>query len=80
MTRSGDHEVRCVKRNLLLEALANDLPNGTIRFSSKVVSIDESGLFKLVHLADGTVLKAKVGRLISPFFVATFCFVKTNHD
>ncbi|XP_068321545.1 monooxygenase 2-like [Pyrus communis] len=58
--KHGDHEVRCVKRNLLLEALANDLPNGTIRFSSKVVSIDESGLFKLVHLADGTVLKAKV--------------------
>ncbi|KAB2620833.1 zeaxanthin epoxidase [Pyrus ussuriensis x Pyrus communis] len=58
--KHGDHEVRCVKRNLLLEALANDLPNGTIRFLSKVVSIDESGLFKLVHLADGTVLKAKV--------------------
>ncbi|KAM1243591.1 hypothetical protein ACFX2G_035827 [Malus domestica] len=58
--KHGDHEVRCVKRNLLLEALANELPNGTIRFSSKVVSIDESGLFKLVHLADGTVLKAKV--------------------
>ncbi|CAL8159670.1 unnamed protein product [Prunus armeniaca] len=63
---SGDREVRCVKRNLLLEALANELPNGTVRFSSKVVSIDESGYFKLVHLADGTILKAKVdesGRL-----------------
>ncbi|CAL8998372.1 unnamed protein product, partial [Prunus brigantina] len=29
------------------------------QFSSKVVSVDESGYFKLVHLADGTILKAK---------------------
>ncbi|CAL8998366.1 unnamed protein product, partial [Prunus brigantina] len=29
------------------------------QFSSKVISIDESGYFKLVHLADGTILKAK---------------------
>ncbi|KAL6270855.1 hypothetical protein ACE6H2_027766 [Prunus campanulata] len=56
----GDHEIQCVKRNLLLEGLANELPSGTIRFSSKVVSVDESGYFKLVHLADGTILKAKV--------------------
>ncbi|PRQ24999.1 putative FAD-binding domain, FAD/NAD(P)-binding domain-containing protein [Rosa chinensis] len=58
--KHGDHEVRCVKRKLLLEALASELPSGTIRFSSKVVSIEESGYFKLVHLADGTILKAKV--------------------
>ncbi|XP_039039207.1 monooxygenase 2-like [Hibiscus syriacus] len=54
------HEVRCLQRRSLLEALANELPIGTIRFSSKVVSIEESGFFKLVHLADGSVLKAKV--------------------
>ncbi|CAL2262621.1 unnamed protein product [Prunus armeniaca] len=42
-----------------LEGLANELPSGTIRFSSKVVSVDESGYFKLVHLADGTILKVK---------------------
>ncbi|XP_062024697.1 monooxygenase 3-like [Rosa rugosa] len=58
--KQGDQEVRCVKRNLLLEALASELPSGTIRFSSKVVSIEESGYLKLVHLADGTILKAKV--------------------
>ncbi|KAM5562581.1 hypothetical protein ABKV19_017674 [Rosa sericea] len=58
--KHGDHENRCVKRKLLLEALASELPSGTIRFSSKVVSIEESGYFKLVHLADGTILKAKV--------------------
>ena len=60
MMCSGDHEVRCVNRKLLLEALANELPSGTIRFSSKVVSIEESGFYKLVHLADGTIIKTKV--------------------
>ncbi|KAE8008787.1 hypothetical protein FH972_005263 [Carpinus fangiana] len=58
--KCGDHEVRCLKRKLLLEALAKDLPTGTIRYSSKVVCIEESGFFKLLHLADGTILKTKV--------------------
>ncbi|XP_075672790.1 monooxygenase 2-like [Castanea sativa] len=58
--KHGDHEVRCVNRKLLLEALAKELPSGTIRFSSKVVSIEISGFSKLVHLADGTILKTKV--------------------
>ncbi|XVE93893.1 hypothetical protein REPUB_Repub01dG0233500 [Reevesia pubescens] len=53
-------EVRCVQRRLLLETLAKELPSGTIKFSSKVVSIEESGFFKRVHLADGTILKTKV--------------------
>ncbi|MBA0815147.1 hypothetical protein Gohar_020914 [Gossypium harknessii] len=54
-------EVRCLQRRLLLETLAKEVPNGTIRFSSKVVSIDESeGHFKRLHLADGTILKTKV--------------------
>ncbi|XP_058216573.1 monooxygenase 2-like isoform X2 [Rhododendron vialii] len=58
----GDHEVRCVRRKFLLEALQNELPSGTIRFSSKVVSIEEDsgGCFKMVHLANGSVVKAKV--------------------
>ncbi|OMO74064.1 Monooxygenase, FAD-binding protein [Corchorus olitorius] len=54
------HELRCVQRKLLLEALAAELPNGTIRYSSKVVSIEDSGHFKRVHLADGTTIKTKV--------------------
>ena len=57
---SGEHEMRCVRRKLLLETLAKELPSGTIRYSSKVVSIEESGHFKLLHLADGTILKTKV--------------------
>ncbi|KAI9096028.1 hypothetical protein K1719_026175 [Acacia pycnantha] len=58
--KHGAHEVRCVRRQLLLEALANELPSGTVRFSSKVVAIEESGFTKLVHLADGTVIGTKV--------------------
>ena len=59
----GDHEVRRVKRNILVEALAKELPGGSIRYSSKVVSIEESGFYKLLHLADGTILKTKVSNL-----------------
>ena len=44
----------------MLEALANELPKGTIRYSSKVVAIEESGFSKLIHLADGTIIKTKV--------------------
>ncbi|KAJ0011262.1 hypothetical protein Pint_33726 [Pistacia integerrima] len=64
--KHGDHEVRCVKRKLLFEALETKLPSGTIRYSSKVVSIEESGCFKLVHLADGTILKTKVKIELTP--------------
>ncbi|KAJ0010172.1 hypothetical protein Pint_34331 [Pistacia integerrima] len=51
--KHGENETRCVRRKLLLEALEKELPSGTIRFSSKVVSVEESGYFKLVHLDDG---------------------------
>ncbi|XP_010028754.2 monooxygenase 2 [Eucalyptus grandis] len=54
------HEIRCVQRRTLLETLANELPSSTIRYSSRVVSIEESGYLKLVHLSDGSILKAKV--------------------
>jgi len=60
LVHSGDHEVRCVRRKLLLESLEKELPDGTIRYSSKVVSIEESGYSKLVHLADDTIIKTKV--------------------
>ncbi|KAK9677527.1 hypothetical protein RND81_11G149400 [Saponaria officinalis] len=56
----GNHEVRCVKRKVLLETLAKELPSNTIRFSSKVVSIEKSGHFKLLRLVDGSILKTKV--------------------
>ncbi|XP_072986641.1 monooxygenase 2-like [Typha latifolia] len=53
-------EVRCVKRNVLLETLERELPLGTIRYSSKIVSIEEDGTIKLLHLADGSIIKTKV--------------------
>ncbi|KAL5140272.1 Monooxygenase 3 [Glycine soja] len=58
-----DREIRCVKRKLLLEALANELPSGTIRYLSKVVAIVESGFYKILHLADGTTIKNKVNNM-----------------
>ncbi|KAL9262831.1 Monooxygenase 3-like protein, partial [Drosera capensis] len=56
----GVHEVRGLRRKVLLETLALDLPSESIRFTSKVVAIEESGYFKVVHLADGATIKAKV--------------------
>ncbi|KAM7260375.1 hypothetical protein ACFE04_016116 [Oxalis oulophora] len=58
--KEQEREVRCLQRKLLLESLAKELPTGTIRFSSKVVAIQDSGSFKLLHLVDGTILKTKV--------------------
>lgn len=58
-----DHEVRCVKRGVLLETLAAALPAGTIRYKSKVVDIftDSSNHdFPTIMLEDGTYIKAKV--------------------
>ncbi|GMH02939.1 hypothetical protein Nepgr_004778 [Nepenthes gracilis] len=57
---SGGHELRCLKRKVLLETLANELPNDAIKFSSKVVFIEDLDCQKLLHLADGSILKAKV--------------------
>ncbi|TVU48339.1 hypothetical protein EJB05_07973 [Eragrostis curvula] len=54
------NEIRCVRRDLLLQALEEELPRGTIRYSSKIVSIEEDGAAKILQLADGSVLRAKV--------------------
>ncbi|XP_057970095.1 monooxygenase 2-like [Malania oleifera] len=56
---------RTVHRKVLLETLAEELPANTIRFSSKLSSIQtqpgEGGsLLPILHLQDGTVIKAKV--------------------
>lgn len=53
-------EIRCVRRDLLLQALEEELPRGTIRYSSRIVSIEEDGSTKILQLADGSVLRAKV--------------------
>lgn len=57
---SGEQEVYRVNRKILLQALANELPQGTIRYSSKLVHFEDSGQYKLVHLDGGTIVKTKV--------------------
>ncbi|KAK1416457.1 hypothetical protein QVD17_32248 [Tagetes erecta] len=54
------YESRCIRRKDLLETIASELPPGTIRYSSKVASIDALCRFKLVHLADGSIFRTKV--------------------
>lgn len=65
-TRGEEVRVRALDRKALLEALAEELPPGTVRFSSKVVSIDteraagDSSVTVVLGLDDGTVIRAKV--------------------
>ncbi|KAK3228573.1 hypothetical protein Dsin_000454 [Dipteronia sinensis] len=53
-----------VHRKALLEALADELPKDTIRFSSKIVSIEaqmqQGSSVAVICLSDGTVIKAKI--------------------
>ncbi|RLN39949.1 FAD-dependent urate hydroxylase-like [Panicum miliaceum] len=58
--KSGPHEIRCVKRDFLLQTLENELPQGTIRYSSRIVTIEEDGNVTVLHLADGSTMKTKV--------------------
>ncbi|CAA7057584.1 unnamed protein product [Microthlaspi erraticum] len=55
-------EARCLRRNDLVEALADAIPEGTIRFGSQIVSIEQDGTtsFPVVHLSNGSMIKAKV--------------------
>ncbi|XP_015628962.1 monooxygenase 2 isoform X2 [Oryza sativa Japonica Group] len=58
--KRGPNEMLCVRRDWLLRALEEELPEGTIRYSSKIVEIEEDGDAKILHLADGAILRAKV--------------------
>ncbi|CAL0300519.1 unnamed protein product [Lupinus luteus] len=81
--KHGPCEVHCVRRKTLLEALAKELPDGTIRFMSKVVSIQESGFYKLLRLADGTIIKTKVligGDGINSVVAKWLGFKKASHS
>ncbi|KAL1343145.1 hypothetical protein AAHE18_09G208200 [Arachis hypogaea] len=55
----GKNEIRCVRRHIMLEALASELSSDTIKYLSKVVAIEETGFFKILHLSDGTTIKTK---------------------
>ncbi|KAJ4715445.1 FAD-dependent urate hydroxylase [Melia azedarach] len=55
---------RSVHRRILLEALADELPIESIRFSSKVASIEtqtqEGSSIAIIHLEDGASIKTKI--------------------
>ncbi|KAH9305048.1 hypothetical protein KI387_009452, partial [Taxus chinensis] len=57
-----NHEVRCVKRGVLIETLAEALPSRVIRFNSRVVAVltNSNSGFPTIELEDGTYIKAKV--------------------
>jgi 2-polyprenyl-6-methoxyphenol hydroxylase-like FAD-dependent oxidoreductase len=59
-SNGGGGGLRTIHRSKLLEALANELPAGTIRFSSKLVSVQSQGDVAIINLEDGTLIKAKV--------------------
>ncbi|ESR41110.1 FAD binding 3 domain-containing protein [Citrus sinensis] len=56
--------VRYIHRKKLLETLADELPDDTIHFSSKIAAINSETHDALspviIHLADGTIVKARV--------------------
>ncbi|XP_010524530.1 PREDICTED: uncharacterized protein LOC104802571 isoform X2 [Tarenaya hassleriana] len=54
--------VNCLKRNELVKALAEALPEGTIRFGYGLVSanIDETSSFPILRFKDGRSIRAKV--------------------
>ncbi|XP_049398824.1 monooxygenase 2-like [Solanum stenotomum] len=55
-----DYDSRCIKRQEIVETLEKELPPETIKYSSRVISIQQSGLYKLVHLANKTIIRTKV--------------------
>ena len=60
LDRSG--EARCLKRSVLMETLANDLPIGTVCFGCRIltVELDPITSYPILQLQDGRVIKAKV--------------------
>uniref|UniRef100_A0A803LRV1 FAD-binding domain-containing protein n=1 Tax=Chenopodium quinoa TaxID=63459 RepID=A0A803LRV1_CHEQI len=58
----SEGEARCIRRSDLIEALANALPQETIRFGCQVVSInvERSCSDAVLQLLDGSLIRAKV--------------------
>ncbi|CAM6028645.1 unnamed protein product, partial [Sphagnum balticum] len=60
---SEPYEIRCVERKVLLEAIAGQVPRGTIRLNSRVTNIKKSETSPNVtnlELEDGSTYSAKV--------------------
>ncbi|KAL9228012.1 hypothetical protein vseg_003636 [Gypsophila vaccaria] len=58
--KCGSYEARFVERKAILEAIIKELPKDTIKFSTKVLSIEDLGYLKMLHLENGSTLTAKV--------------------
>ncbi|KAJ8769986.1 hypothetical protein K2173_009068 [Erythroxylum novogranatense] len=58
----SNEELRCLKRSLLIEALAAELPTDTIYFGRQVVALklDPVTSYPLLKFQDGSLLRAKV--------------------
>ncbi len=57
------HEIYCMERKVLLEAIAGQVPQGTIRLNSRVTNIKKSETSPNVtnlELEDGSTYSAKV--------------------
>ncbi|KAH9304315.1 hypothetical protein KI387_008719 [Taxus chinensis] len=59
---SARQECRCIERMAVLKALAKELPEGSVRFNSKIVCLYKNRVspFTTLELADGTFLTAKI--------------------
>lgn len=77
--------VRALHRKVLLEALAEELSPGTIRFSSKLAAVktvvsEDSSTATLLELEDGTVIRAKVPDPITNIlFISSYFTNKTYY-
>ncbi|XP_025015446.2 monooxygenase 1 [Ricinus communis] len=58
----GDGETRCLRRNDLIKALADNLPVNTVQYGCRVESIqvDPITTYPILHLHGGRVLKPKI--------------------
>jgi hypothetical protein len=64
------HELRAIERRILLDALAEQLPPGTIRFNSRVkriMKVDGVQGVTQLELQDGTVYSSKVSYHVFAF-------------
>lgn len=64
-----------MERGILLETLANQLPDGAVRFSSKLAKIQKTENGEtLLELVDGTQLSAKVTLNLLSDFLSIFLY------
>uniref|UniRef100_A0A2N9HRJ2 FAD-binding domain-containing protein n=1 Tax=Fagus sylvatica TaxID=28930 RepID=A0A2N9HRJ2_FAGSY len=61
--KSDKHGIRAIHRKALLEALAEELPEDTIRYSSKLKSVvnqaEDGSSYAVIHMENGASIKAK---------------------